>query len=605
MVPERLTVVSDPVNIKDKDQDIIKDQNVMTNDDNGPAVLEIYDETAVSSTDHDRLINNEEDKPVNEEIDGIHRLDDPVKPAGVNEINSSQQIMEFKTIVKTSDKKSHVLENEEHGNTTKEIDEKKQEQLHLELLETKKILDVREMKLMEMSHSNMELHESNLELQKNIHEIKRESDNVKEINTKLNEQVEKLEKKIHQANTERDNLKRKLQIVEKEWTAKLDGNDNKMAELLKEKDEQIAGLMAEGEKLSKQELQFNNTIKKLRIKDKQNEQLIVAQKQQIEDVENEVKRLKDMIKKKEENEKKYQESLAQMNSISEQQAKDLSHLKPEREELTEKVRSLQANLDNAYKELSELRMSNALSQTAVEEAKVNAKQNIKEELKKELEEQRQKHEREKESLILEINELKRALNRAEQQVNWREEQLRSEISDLHKRLQESESRNQDLSNTISDATRPLLRQIEHLQSAHSSQASNWEKIEANLTQRLVESQTHKNEAIERERVAMEKEMVLQSKVKSLDNQVQSLRQERAQLGAALELEKTKLQSLDENYQRDMARHDSMRETLHLQVEELKKEKEVVEHQLEYERVRLEAESRKATIELQEKVNSCN
>jgi hypothetical protein len=131
MVPERLTVVSDPVNIKDKDQDIIKDQNVMTNDDNGPAVLEIYDETAVSSTDHDRLINNEEDKPVNEEIDGIHRLDDPVKPAGVNEINSSQQIMEFKTIVKTSDKKSHVLENEEHGNTTKEIDEKKQEQLHL------------------------------------------------------------------------------------------------------------------------------------------------------------------------------------------------------------------------------------------------------------------------------------------------------------------------------------------------------------------------------------------------------------------------------------------------------------------------------------------
>lgn len=33
-----------------------------------------------------------------------------------------------------------------------------------------------------------------------------------------------------------------------------------------------------GEKLSKQELQFNNTIKKLRAKEKQNEQLMTAQR---------------------------------------------------------------------------------------------------------------------------------------------------------------------------------------------------------------------------------------------------------------------------------------------------------------------------------------
>ena len=34
------------------------------------------------------------------------------------------------------------------------------------------------------------------------------------------------------------------------------------------------------------------------------------------------------------------------------------------------------------------------------------------------------------------------------------------------------------------ATKPLLRQIENLQAAHSTQSANWEKVEANLTQRL-------------------------------------------------------------------------------------------------------------------------
>ena len=96
-----------------------------------------------------------------------------------------------------------------------------------------------------------------------------------------------------------------------------------------------------GEKLSKQELQSNGIIKKLRQKDKQNDQLLAAQRyictwlwlyfyvdhnifiagnflihfhfhihymyrQQIEDLEGKVKILKEQMKKKEENETKYQ-----------------------------------------------------------------------------------------------------------------------------------------------------------------------------------------------------------------------------------------------------------------------------------------------------------
>ena len=49
---------------------------------------------------------------------------------------------------------------------------------------------------------------------------------------------------------------------------------------------------------------------------------------------------------------------------------------------------------------------------------------------------------------------------------------------------------------FSAATKPLLRQIENLQSAHSAQVSNWEKVETNLTQRLGEPRKKKEKASE-------------------------------------------------------------------------------------------------------------
>jgi len=48
-------------------------------------------------------------------------------------------------------------------------------------------------------------------------------------------------------------------------------------------------------------------------------------------------------------------------------------------------------------------------------------------------------------------------------INYREEQLRRERDDLMSRLEQSENRHEELSGSVSAATRPLLRQIESLQ----------------------------------------------------------------------------------------------------------------------------------------------
>ena len=62
--------------------------------------------------------------------------------------------------------------------------------------------------------------------------------------------------------------------------------------------------------------------------------------------------------------------------------------------------------------------------------------------------------------------------------------LRKEIGDLQQQLRESETRNNDLTQNISNTTRPLLRQIENLQVSHANQIDLLENSERNLIERL-------------------------------------------------------------------------------------------------------------------------
>lgn len=60
---------------------------------------------------------------------------------------------------------------------------------------------------------------------------------------------------------------------------------------------------------------------------------------------------------------------------------------------------------------------------------------------------------------------------------------------LPQRLQEAETRNQELSQSVTSATRPLLRQIENLQASLGGQTATWEKLEKNISDRLSKRQS--------------------------------------------------------------------------------------------------------------------
>lgn len=58
------------------------------------------------------------------------------------------------------------------------------------------------------------------------------------------------------------------------------------------------------------------------------------------------------------------------------------------------------------------------------------------------------------------------------------------VFSIPQRLQEAETRNQELSQSVTSATRPLLRQIENLQASLGGQAASWEKLEKSISDRL-------------------------------------------------------------------------------------------------------------------------
>ena len=96
---------------------------------------------------------------------------------------------------------------------------------------------------------------------------------------------------------ERDSLRQRCSEYEHLLTKRSDSSSTAQ-KLLLEKDEQISQLLAEGEKLSKQQLQLNNVIKKLRSKEKELTSSLESQREKNEAQSSELERLKSVLDNK-------------------------------------------------------------------------------------------------------------------------------------------------------------------------------------------------------------------------------------------------------------------------------------------------------------------
>ncbi|XP_020765739.1 TATA element modulatory factor [Odocoileus virginianus] len=452
-------------------------------------------------------------------------------------------------------------------------------------------LDKREAQLLSLSKEKALLEEAYDNLKDEMIRVKEESSSISSLKDEFTQRIAEAEKKVQLACKERDAAKKEIKSIKEELATRL--NSSETADLLKEKDEQIRGLLEEGEKLSKQQLHNSNIIKKLRTKDKENENIIAKLNKKVQELEEELQHLKQVLDGKEEVEKQHRENIKKLNSVVERQEKDLGRLQVDMNELEEKNRSIQAALDSAYRELTDLHKANAAKDSEAQEAALSREMRAKEELSAALEKAQEEARQQQETLAIQVGDLRLALQRAEQTAARKEDYLRHEISELQQRLQEAENRNQELSQSVSSTTRPLLRQIENLQATLGSQTSSWEKLEKNLSDRLGESQTLLAAAVERERAATEELLANKIQMSSMESQNSLLRQENSRFQAQLESEKNRLRKLEDENNRYQVELENLKDEYVRTLEETRKEKTLLNSQLEMEKMKVEQERKKA------------
>ncbi|KAL2609084.1 hypothetical protein R1flu_027657 [Riccia fluitans] len=295
------------------------------------------------------------------------------------------------------------------------------------------------------------------------------------------------ERKVYALTKERDMLRR-------EQSRK---NDSSI--LLKEKDEIIKQVMAEGEELSKKQAALEGTVKKLRA--------------QIRELEEEKQRLSSKLQVEE----------GKVESIRKDKM------------MTEKA--LQDAVERGQTEVAALReyYTNALNEAKDAEAQAEARADS--EAKADLERRCRESADREAALLQSLEELRQALSATEQQAAYREDMLRGDLEDLERRCQAAEARYDELLANMPDSTQPFLRQIEGLEEAAASRAELWAMQERSLNSRLQEAEAKAAAAQERERAINERLSQTLSRMAVMEAQLSCLRAEQSQLTRSLEKER--------------------------------------------------------------------
>ncbi|GER52420.1 golgin candidate 5 [Striga asiatica] len=329
----------------------------------------------------------------------------------------------------------------------------------------------------------------NEQLKSVIDDLKRKTNEaeIESLREEYHQRVAALERKVYALTRERDTLRR-------EQSKKSDA-----AALLKEKDEIITQVMAEGEELSKKQAAQESQIRKLRA--------------QIRELEEEKKGLLT----------KLQASFFIISSIKRDKAE------------TEKL--LQETVEKNQAELATQKeyYTNALNAAKEAEALAEARANT--EARTQLESRLREAEDRESILVQTLEELRQTLSRKEQQAVFREDMLRKDIEDLQRRYQASERRCEELITQVPDSTRPLLRQIEAMQETAARRAEAWAAVERSLNSRLQEAEAKSAASEEKERSVNERLTQTLSRINVLEAQISCLRAEQTQLTKSLEKER--------------------------------------------------------------------
>ncbi|XP_011302533.1 TATA element modulatory factor [Fopius arisanus] len=449
------------------------------------------------------------------------------------------------------------------------------EKLLRRIQEMNEILEVRESKLIDVSRMNMELHEQNNHLKIQLESWEKRGQQHQDLNVITDEYTQRmsaLEKKFQQTIRDRDVLKDQVESLKKEMSSQTSSVNT-------EKDEIIKQLREEGEKLSKQQLQHSNIIKKLRTKEKENETTLKTQKEQLEELNSELERLKRSLHAKEEVERSQIDAVHTLTARVKKQDKDITTLQEKLDTTVHKMDAYKTSLDAAKSELTETK----LNFTSVEEELKQALDNAGESCR----------------LGVQVEDLKVKLRQTEEHNVKKVESIKQENSELLKRLEAAETRSEELSESVSLATQPLLRQLEQLQTSLAHKSSAYMKQEKIMAERIDELQTKVDSMAVTDRSLVEENLNLKSRVMSLESQLKRKDVEKMKLEETCEKGRLENEELVGEIERIRGKMESMEKIHQEEVRELSREIEALSDKLSVEKAAIDAEKRKNIVSLEQ------
>jgi hypothetical protein len=361
------------------------------------------------------------------------------------------------------------------------------------------------------------------------------------------EQAEKQRQDEMHAHLERiDALQAKLQYLAKETVAAAKEANASAAAGSPEakvaaKDEQIALLMQEGEKLSKNELRHLQTIKKLRAKTTEDEKSAAELRKRLDRIERSEADLKQKVRRAEAAERQANEKIKQIAIIE----KQVDEMEEDRERAAELIRTLTTQLKTTEKKAEQAQKDANTKATEVDKNRVAELENELEDaqIEKKLAEDRAKSETRK---------VKDEADRQRERFAVRELEYKNDIASLDSRLEAMRARAEEASSesgVAGEGSVKLMRQVETLQSQYSLAKENWETIESSLNARLSALEQERDEATKREADIRKKARDSANKTRKAEEEVETSAEQVSTLNAELRTCREELSSLRKTYER--------------------------------------------------------
>ncbi|XP_073968898.1 TATA element modulatory factor-like isoform X2 [Rhodnius prolixus] len=444
--------------------------------------------------------------------------------------------------------------------------------------EMTELLEARESKLIDLSRINADLHESNAELKSQL-DRQNEAQDIKHMSEEFTQRLAALERKFQQAIREKELLRKQLDHAK----AIAAEREEEM-----EKDQIIAELRSEGEKLSKQQLTLNNTIKKLRAAEKENQKMITSLREQLSNTNQDLERSKKAISAKEEMERSHIEAVHNLTKQVTQLEKDLANAK-------NNVISLTNTLVSVQKEAKEKEESYKKSEMKIKEERNQLEAKVRNEMSAELEATMQQVV----TLQSALEDMRQQLVSAQEKHSVLEVQLRREISDCMARAETAERKLEEQSEAVRLASEPLARQIQALTEGQVNSQAAWISQQQHLNSTIAELETKVSSLANSERSVREQYETAAARVSSLSDKVSGLMQQNESLLEELNLGRESLEKLKVLKNSELKKYQVDKDRLVADLEDKKREIVSLKEVLSIERTALDAEKRKSAALLEQ------